>query len=135
MRKGREDVICQGASSVTCSERGSPRRAGGQGDVLSGCIAVFCSWALRHAEQSSEAAAGPSPEAAAGQDSGGSGRGGSSPLGLPPLVAGAYLACCVSRRAAEAAFRQKLRGMVANDVVESLPTAMEQMFPVGLEKW
>ena len=29
---------------VECTETGSPRRCGGQGDILSGSIATFLSW-------------------------------------------------------------------------------------------
>lgn len=43
--KGREDII-MGAQGCrfSCAEEGSPRRAGGQGDILSGCIATFLAW-------------------------------------------------------------------------------------------
>ncbi|KAJ3241571.1 hypothetical protein HDU81_000110 [Chytriomyces hyalinus] len=43
--KGEEDIVSN-ATSVCIRERGSPRRCGGQGDLLSGIIATFISWML-----------------------------------------------------------------------------------------
>ncbi|KAJ3240451.1 hypothetical protein HDU78_002300 [Chytriomyces hyalinus] len=43
--KGEEDIVSNG-TSVCIRERGSPRRCGGQGDLLSGIIATFISWML-----------------------------------------------------------------------------------------
>jgi len=46
VRKGREDVIIGSNADMVgiCQEEGSPRRAGGQGDVLAGSIATFIAW-------------------------------------------------------------------------------------------
>lgn len=46
VRKGREDVIMGSNADMVgvCREQGSPRRAGGQGDVLAGSIATFIAW-------------------------------------------------------------------------------------------
>ena len=44
VRKGKNDVVSDGISVLVCSEQGSLRRAGGQGDVLSGTIAAFIAW-------------------------------------------------------------------------------------------
>ncbi|KAI8845319.1 Ribokinase-like protein [Chytriomyces cf. hyalinus JEL632] len=43
--KGEEDIVSN-VTSVCIRERGSPRRCGGQGDLLSGIIATFISWML-----------------------------------------------------------------------------------------
>ncbi|KAJ3137652.1 hypothetical protein HK100_000496 [Physocladia obscura] len=42
--KGHNDVISDGQLCVSISETGSPRRCGGQGDLLSGVIATFLGW-------------------------------------------------------------------------------------------
>ncbi|KAG0529596.1 hypothetical protein BDA96_05G111700 [Sorghum bicolor] len=47
MQKGKADVISDGKTVTQVSTFGSPRRCGGQGDILSGSVAVFASWA-RH---------------------------------------------------------------------------------------
>ncbi|KAL0548277.1 hypothetical protein IC582_012725 [Cucumis melo] len=47
LRKGRADLISDGETVKSVSIYGSPRRCGGQGDILSGSVAVFISWAQR----------------------------------------------------------------------------------------
>lgn len=47
VRKGVEDIISNGEIVLRCVEPGSPRRCGGQGDVLSGVTATFVSWACK----------------------------------------------------------------------------------------
>jgi ATP-dependent NAD(P)H-hydrate dehydratase len=42
--KGQVDIISNGVVTLTCTENGSPRRQGGQGDVLSGIMAAFVGW-------------------------------------------------------------------------------------------
>ncbi|KAG2561738.1 hypothetical protein PVAP13_8KG156300 [Panicum virgatum] len=41
MRKGKADVICDGKTVTQASTFGSPRRCGGQGDILSGSIYIL----------------------------------------------------------------------------------------------
>ncbi|KAK6130318.1 hypothetical protein DH2020_035938 [Rehmannia glutinosa] len=45
LRKGGSDFISNGDAVGAVSAFGSPRRCGGQGDILSGSVAVFISWA------------------------------------------------------------------------------------------
>ncbi len=47
LRKGRDDLICAGGDVFVLRERGSPRRCGGQGDILSGALAVAVHWGLQ----------------------------------------------------------------------------------------
>lgn len=48
--KGRHDTICRpGGEPVLTTGKGSPRRCGGQGDILSGTLGTTTSWAVRHA--------------------------------------------------------------------------------------
>eukprot|EP00922_Rhytidocystis_sp_ex-Travisia-forbesii_P005114 GHVS01007491.1.p1 GENE.GHVS01007491.1~~GHVS01007491.1.p1 ORF type:complete len:439 (-),score=82.19 GHVS01007491.1:422-1738(-) len=42
--KGEEDIITNGLVTACCNARGSPKRSGGQGDVLSGSIAALLGW-------------------------------------------------------------------------------------------
>eukprot|EP01105_Mastigella_eilhardi_P012013 TRINITY_DN2764_c0_g1_i1.p1 TRINITY_DN2764_c0_g1~~TRINITY_DN2764_c0_g1_i1.p1 ORF type:complete len:172 (-),score=38.69 TRINITY_DN2764_c0_g1_i1:90-605(-) len=44
VRKGQIDVISDGERTVECTERGCPRRCGGQGDVLAGAMGTFLAW-------------------------------------------------------------------------------------------
>jgi hydroxyethylthiazole kinase-like uncharacterized protein yjeF len=47
LRKGREDLICGGTEDVyVVTAEGSPRRCGGQGDVLAGSLGTAIYWSL-----------------------------------------------------------------------------------------
>ena len=56
LRKGVEDMVCSGGGDVyiLTREQGSPRRCGGQGDILAGILGVSMYWAsLGNASSSS----------------------------------------------------------------------------------
>ncbi|CAK0739311.1 hypothetical protein CVIRNUC_001155 [Coccomyxa viridis] len=103
VRKGTVDTICDGHTTLVCDEPGSNRRAGGQGDVLSGSTAAFLSWALQYGQ-----------EKGIGQDAS------KYPLGLSPYVLAAWGACTIARNAAARAYEKKGRSMLALDVIEEL---------------
>ena len=44
MKKGEEDILSNGDVVYTLQSGGSPRRCGGQGDILAGCLAVAAYW-------------------------------------------------------------------------------------------
>jgi ATP-dependent NAD(P)H-hydrate dehydratase len=47
--KGQEDIISNGMNGVVkCTQKGSPRRCGGQGDLLSGVLTLFLYWATHN---------------------------------------------------------------------------------------
>lgn len=101
VEKGSSDKICDGEHIVECSEEGSLRRAGGQGDVLSGCIASFVAWAGRSGLLQSE-------ERSA-------------------LVTAAYGGCLVTRLASRAAFAKHGRSMGATDVIAELGRTVDEL--------
>jgi len=45
VHKGATDLVSDGRWTEECGAGGSPRRCGGQGDLLSGSLAVFLHWA------------------------------------------------------------------------------------------
>jgi ATP-dependent NAD(P)H-hydrate dehydratase len=45
IHKGASDLISNGVFTEDCASAGSPRRCGGQGDLLSGTLATFLHWA------------------------------------------------------------------------------------------
>ncbi|MFH4975665.1 hypothetical protein AB6A40_002374 [Gnathostoma spinigerum] len=57
-QKGNPDFITNGSEVLVGDTPGSPRRCGGQGDLLSGTLAVFSLWAQRIKEQSPTLSAG-----------------------------------------------------------------------------
>lgn len=51
LAKGPRDSVCSAQGEVLFSRSaGSPRRCGGQGDILSGTVAATISWAVAHAQ-------------------------------------------------------------------------------------
>jgi len=52
LHKGLRDVISDGRDTVECGAAGSPRRCGGQGDLLAGSLATFLHWALNMSQPS-----------------------------------------------------------------------------------
>jgi ATP-dependent NAD(P)H-hydrate dehydratase len=46
LHKGLRDIISDGRETLECGTAGSPRRCGGQGDLLAGALATFLHWAL-----------------------------------------------------------------------------------------
>ena len=52
--KGSSDVICSDSSTWLCDDKGSLRRAGGQGDVLAGLLLTFAVWGFMAAKRMEE---------------------------------------------------------------------------------
>ena len=103
-------------------EGGSPRRCGGQGDVLAGSLATFLAWA----------SAGVSDRRArekVSQVSKVSLRERSHTLSAAEKVSAAAHAARVTRDAARIAFGKKKRATTASDVAEALGEAFEARFP------
>ena len=101
---------------------GSPRRCGGQGDVLAGSLATFLAWA----------SAGVSDRRArekVSQVSKVSLRERSHTLSAAEKVSAAAHAARVTRDAARIAFGKKKRATTASDVAEALGEAFEARFP------
>lgn len=110
LRKGKSDLISDGDKVKSVSIYGSPRRCGGQGDILSGSVAVFLSWARQHIE-------------AAGPDSYLSSKN--------PAVLGSIAGSAMMRKAASLAFSDKKRSTVTGDIIECLGKSLEDICPAG----
>jgi len=95
VKKGSKDEIIGNGQILACDEEGSPRRAGGQGDILSGCIATFIAWNMQ-----SKALDASQKEAI--------------------ITKCAYAGCFVTRRSAKHAFQKKGRAMGAIDMITEL---------------
>ena len=126
---------------LVCDEPGSPRRCGGQGDVLAGCIATFLAWAARSKEAECAIARRIDVEgdhvdgdliAAAGDGPGYETHPSLGPSAVS--VVAAYAGCLVTRVAARAAFERKRRSMLATDVIEELGETMQRLFPVYVDE-
>jgi len=106
LEKGVKDIISNGEFTLTCDENGSPRRCGGQGDVLSGCVAGWLAW-MRASEKTTNVNAAQTVNGA---------------------VYASYAAAHLTRVCANLAFAQCARSMTASDLLQALPAAFWTTF-------
>ena len=95
VHKGSHDIISDGRRTEDCHSGGSPRRCGGQGDLLAGVLATFLTWSYL-----------PSTESPSTTTS----------LHSPGVVA-AWAACHLTRTCAATAFAKAGRSLTINDMV------------------
>ncbi|XP_066335466.1 ATP-dependent (S)-NAD(P)H-hydrate dehydratase-like isoform X2 [Miscanthus floridulus] len=107
MQKGKADVISDGQTVTQVSTFGSPRRCGGQGDILSGSVAVFASWA-RHFVLTNEQ---PTEKR------------------VNPMTLGCIAGSLLLRKAASHAFEKNKRSTVTSDIIEFLGKSLEDICP------
>ncbi|KAL6970379.1 ATP-dependent NAD(P)H-hydrate dehydratase [Sarracenia purpurea var. burkii] len=107
LRKGISDLISDGNTVRSVSMFGSPRRCGGQGDILSGGVAVFVSWA----RQCISSAKGESA--------------------MNPTLLGAIAGSALMRKAASLAFENKRRSTLTGDIIECLGRSLEEICPAS----
>jgi ATP-dependent NAD(P)H-hydrate dehydratase len=115
VQKGQEDLISDGQSVIGSNYFGSPRRCGGQGDVLSGSAAVFMAWS----RQSMQTTEGKRPNV-------------SESISSNPAVVAALAGSLLLRKAAAHAFSKHKRSTLTTDIIESLGPFMEEFFPVRI---
>ncbi|KAM1380194.1 hypothetical protein ACFX2I_021955 [Malus domestica] len=116
LRKGRSDLISDGETVNSVSIYGSPRRCGGQGDILSGRqvlisefdVGVFLSWARQKIKN-----------------------GDLSTSSRNPALLGCIAASALMRKAASLAFENKKRSTLTTDIIECLGRSLEDICPVG----
>ncbi|CAI5952538.1 unnamed protein product [Closterium sp. NIES-65] len=115
VQKGAADGISDGNAVFECGLFGSPRRCGGQGDVLSGSIAVFFVWARKWQQrlQEEQQQGGGSSDAEMQQLV-------AEQLSDNPAVMAAFAGSLVVRRAAADAFAKHKRSMTTTNIIECL---------------
>ncbi|KAI3711891.1 hypothetical protein L1987_70440 [Smallanthus sonchifolius] len=104
LRKGQSDYISDGKEVTSVSIFGSPRRCGGQGDILSGSVAVFLAWARQLVGKE-----GPT---------------------INPTMLGCIAGSALMRKAASLAFEDKKRSTLTSDIIECLGRSLEDICPV-----
>ncbi|KAK8470927.1 hypothetical protein PHAVU_003G091700 [Phaseolus vulgaris] len=110
LRKGNSDLISDGNSVQAVSIYGSPRRCGGQGDILSGSVGVFLSWARKHILSADSK---------------------SHLSNKNPTVLGCIAGSTILRKAASLAFLKKKRSTVTGDIIECLGQCLEDISPAS----
>ncbi|XP_059162942.1 ATP-dependent (S)-NAD(P)H-hydrate dehydratase-like [Physella acuta] len=107
IHKGHEDIITNGEHVIACSETGSPRRCGGQGDLLSGSLGIFLCWARQSCDIINK-----------------SGVMKSDCYGM----CAAYAACVLTRECNRRAFMEHGRSMTTSDMISVIHTSFESLF-------
>lgn len=102
VRKGPEDIISDGRTTVVCNEKGSPRRCGGQGDLLTGAMGIFTHWS--HSASVTHK--------------------------LSPTIIAALGACMLTRRCARLAFAKHGRTTLTTCLIHQINEAFTSLFPV-----
>lgn len=106
LRKGKSDLISDGVTVHSVGTFGSPRRCGGQGDILSGSVAVFSSWARSKYNEKQQNKSASSP-----------------------MVLGCIAGSALLRRAASLAFLNKKRSTLTSDIIDCLGKSLEDISP------
>lgn len=100
------DVVVRGDAVLKYeATKGSPRRCGGQGDILAGCLGIFAFWATKVPQRVGEAA---------------------------PQLYAASAASTIVRLCNRYSFENKGRGMTTTDMIEKLPLVFDSLFD---DKW
>uniref|UniRef100_A0A8C4MU03 ATP-dependent (S)-NAD(P)H-hydrate dehydratase n=1 Tax=Equus asinus asinus TaxID=83772 RepID=A0A8C4MU03_EQUAS len=102
VRKGERDVISDGRQVLECSQEGSSRRCGGQGDLLSGSLGVLVHWALLAGPEKTD--------------------------GFSPLLVAAFGACSLTRQCSHQAFQKHGRSTTTTDMVAEVGPAFARLF-------
>ncbi|XP_012320182.1 ATP-dependent (S)-NAD(P)H-hydrate dehydratase isoform X2 [Aotus nancymaae] len=102
VQKGEHDILSDGQQVLVCSQEGSSRRCGGQGDLLSGSLGVLVHWALL---------AGPEKT-----------------NGSSPLLVAAFGACSLTRQCNHQAFQKHGRSTTTSDMIAEVGTAFSKLF-------
>jgi len=100
IHKGSSDLISNGRFTENCSAGGSPRRCGGQGDLLSGSLATFLHWA-----NMTEDCPDPGPE-----------------------VVAAWGASRLARGCAEQAYTQCGRSVTTSDMIDVIHAEFSRLY-------
>lgn len=101
--KGKSDMICDGKTVYEIEESGSPRRSGGQGDILAGMLGTTLHWGYLRDEEIDN----------------------SNTVNAP--VAAALLASVVTKRASELAFLEHKRSMTTPDLLPKIGPALAEI--------
>ncbi|XP_039539557.1 ATP-dependent (S)-NAD(P)H-hydrate dehydratase isoform X4 [Pimephales promelas] len=100
--KGEEDIITDGKNMLTCSQEGSGRRCGGQGDLLSGSLGVFAHWAFSSPPDATK--------------------------GMNPALVAAFGATSLTRQCNRQAFHKHSRSTTTSDMIQEISSAFKKLF-------
>eukprot|EP00941_MAST-03F_sp_MAST-3F-sp1_P003457 g3457.t1 len=133
LQKGPEDIISNGLVEVVCSAVGSPRRCGGQGDVLAGCAATFQAWSMmekKHFESERSNSSKPFSTVVKKETSSeNENKKNAADNDEARMVVAAWGGALVVRRSAYLAYCKSKRSMTTPNIINSIGEAFQQIFP------
>lgn len=100
-------MISNGDILIQCDYEGSPRRCGGQGDILAGAIGTFMAWQYGKLEGHKKLK---------GDDI------------LPPTLLASYAGCALVRCTTKAAYERHKRSMVTGKVLDYIGESFEKLY-------
>ncbi|XP_056610469.1 ATP-dependent (S)-NAD(P)H-hydrate dehydratase isoform X3 [Triplophysa dalaica] len=100
--KGEEDIITDGKNMLKCSQEGSGRRCGGQGDLLSGSLGVFAHWAFSSSTDATK--------------------------GMNPSLVAAFGATSLTRQCNRQAFHKHGRSTTTSDMIQEISSSFKKLF-------
>ena len=108
IRKGEVDLICDTQKLITCSEVGSYRRCGGQGDVLAGTLGTFAYWSKKAYQEQTDKFAKNS---------------------IGPALLAAFAACTFTRRCNKLTFEKLGRTATTSDMLRQITNTFIDLYP------
>ena len=120
IRKGEYDIISNGKIAFIIDEQGSPRRCGGQGDILAGNLGVAIYWAYR------DSSLIPSNEAINFCINSDTTNNDDFDYTKDPHIWTSILALAVTKKASNLAFKKFKRSMTSPDVLQHLGEAFDE---------
>ena len=125
IHKGAHDVISDGKYTEDCHTGGSPRRCGGQGDILAGMVATFSTWAFSSHHHPVKHQLGNLSKHELGNLSKPNNI---NPDDPGPAVLAGWAACTLSRGCAAMAYNQQGRGATAVDIISQVQIEFSRIF-------
>lgn len=108
-RKGENDIISDGHNVLVCCGEGSPRRCGGQGDILSGTMGVFTFWAHQACKDKDNIKNEYLSH-------------------FGPTLCAAYGACLLTKRSSDQAFQKFGRGMTTTEMLPEIQPVFAALY-------
>ncbi len=96
-------MISNGIDTLFVDRPGSPRRVGGQGDILAGSIATFVSWALKYKAAHSD-------------------------IDFDPLMIASEAAAELVRESSGQSYSEKRRAMLTTDILAKIGSTFSLLF-------
>ena len=123
LMKGHLDTVASPNNSnpIQCGIDGSPRRCGGQGDLLAGTLVACYYWAIKNREKVEYQPTSPEKSSKSTEQS--------SPITkLTPAQVAAYAASTLVRTACQTVFNKLGRSMISADVLKEIGPVFTKLY-------